>query len=884
VANVSDTCRHFPRGIPDGHVCDAALAVLGDTCSKYDRLSCRPFVGPAGHKLQEWLRSVGLDLEDFYKTNVFPYQTQRDPTTESRAVIAGLQDDLIYRLSQLSNLRLVVPCGDLALEALTGIRRKYAKDPILSKWRGSILKAQIGERNVTVVGTIHPSDANSEPNIAKTALYDWRRIARLAKRFPPSIIGPDPRLTIATTGDLRQLYDRLKANPATRLSFDIETDPSQGEIICCCFATRIDEACSAEYLKYRHLIKDILELPNPKDGQNFLYDAYWLAQDGIRVSNLQYDAGSMFHCLDPNAGPQTTSKDIEDPNAGRSRLKPYSLAYMTSVFTDTPYYKEQGRDEEGRFMRVGGDSAKLVQLQKYNALDGCNTLDVNLALESRLEAERKLDVYKRLYVPMYEPLLDLMLHGVQMDMAQVEPLLVAQRAELLKLQAQITELAGMPLATTKEYKRQPKNFTPGTDGWLREEFSTKFFGTPWVRVTGKSISAAKLKNYLYKILKLPARKHKGKLTTDEEALVSLRLEFPEKCGALIDAVLAFRDSEKVTQYLDKCDADGRVRCTYKQLVQTGRLSSSKNPKGTGLNLQTPTPKIRHLFVPDPGCLMLELDLSQAEDRVLKILSGNTEACRLARLHPSEFDAHTYAAARLFSAVLHREIPLEAVTKQQRNTGKRVRHAKNYGMQARKLQEVLLKEEGIFMPLDDCLALLRAVEQVEPWVGEYQAKIRNIVRTQHRLRNSFGAEIDFTYDRHDEALMRRAYAFLPQSTVGRLLNQQGLIPLHRFISERHLLSRINLQVHDALVISVRREEAYGIMAFTVKSLEEPNLYALPGEQPGMLSIPVEIGLGTSWAKKNRIEWKRLPSEQEFLEAYDKLAQLPKSLESGTRISG
>src|SRR5262249_29904055 len=139
----------------------------------------------------------------------------------------------------------------------------------------------------------------------------------------------------------------------------------------------------------------LLALPNPKVGQNFLYDAYWLAGDNIHVNNLAYDTGAMFHALDPNAGPQTASKDLTDPNAGRSHIKPYSLAYMTSIFTEEPYYKEAGRDEEGRFMRVNGDTSKLAQLQEYNARDACVTLELARSLCEQLEAAGKLVFYKQ---------------------------------------------------------------------------------------------------------------------------------------------------------------------------------------------------------------------------------------------------------------------------------------------------------------------------------------------------------------------------------------------------------------------------------------------------------------------------------------------------------
>jgi len=111
----------------------------------------------------------------------------------------------------------------------------------------------------------------------------------------------------------------------------------------------------------------------------------------------------MFHALDPNAGPQTASKDLEDPNAGRQRIKPYSLAYMTSIFTEEPYYKEAGRDEEGRFMRVNGDANKLHQVQEYNTRDACVTLEIARSLYEQAKEAGLLDPYKQGYRAIFRP-------------------------------------------------------------------------------------------------------------------------------------------------------------------------------------------------------------------------------------------------------------------------------------------------------------------------------------------------------------------------------------------------------------------------------------------------------------------------------------------------
>jgi DNA polymerase len=587
VRQVADACPHYTKGVPDGHKCDARLVLVGEAPGKYEELAGIPFVGLSGHRLREWWSKVGLRRNDFYITNVVPVRPPGNDISKITPNLLELYTNaLLARLGdRLSDPWLVVPTGNTALTATTGIRPRHAGDALITKWRGSILSGSIGRRTVKVVPTIHPAAALRERVLDKTCRADWRRIAAESKTRELDL--PQRELIVEPNrAELRRLYDRLEAQPDLWLSFDIETDPSTGEIVCISFAHDCDLGYSITYLKHRDIIQELLALPNPKVGQNFLYDAYWLAQDDIVVRNLAYDAGAMFHALDPNAGPQTSSKDLEDPNAGRSHIKPYSLAYMTSIFTREPYYKEAGRDEEGRFMRVNGDATKLHQLQEYNARDACVTHEVCDALYRQLEAEEMLEFYDRHYRALYEPNLRTMLHGVRLDVARAESVAAGYQAKMTECKAEVAQLAGMPLESVKVYKRQPKDWAVGNPEFLDSGVASKVYGSPWVRLVGKSLSNDKLKKYLYGILKLPPRKRQGKLVADEATLRDLRLKYPTEAGALIDAILEFRKNEKLSMYLreGKCDSDNRVRCQYKNLVTCASVATCQNGRAVGCSV------------------------------------------------------------------------------------------------------------------------------------------------------------------------------------------------------------------------------------------------------------------------------------------------------------
>jgi hypothetical protein len=135
-------------------------------------------------------------------------------------------------------------------------------------------------------------------------------------------------------------------------------------------------------------------------------------------------------------------------------------------------------------------------------------------------------------------------------------------------------------------------------------------------------------------------------------------------------------------------------------------------------------------------------------------------------------------------------------------------------------------------------------------------------TDRFLENSWGYRLNFQYERLNDDAYRRGYSFDPQSEIGCLMTQWGLIPLHAWFKwkeqgERQPVGAINTDVHDSLFFSVRREYAFEATQYLVTMLEQPRMYH--GET---LSMPCEIKVGTSW--KAAHEWKRMPTQPAFEE--------------------
>lgn len=334
-------------------------------------------------------------------------------------------------------------------------------------------------------------------------------------------------------------------------------------------------------------------------------------------------------------------------------------------------------------------------------------------------------------------------------------------------------------------------------------------------------------------------------------------------GALI---LKIRRAQQLSTFYqaDRVDADGRFRFSIKPNTATGRLSSSESPWGGGSNAQNIDREARGIYLPEPGQFFLEFDLSQVESRICLFLLGTpelgetpalqAERARMRQLAlslPWEFDGHTENAKGIF--------PGEEITKAKRHLGKIVSHGAQRGMGAKTLQENILKEADVYMPLGECERFLENYHRAYPLLRSWFRSIRFQVADRIPLLNSWGRSLSFEHERLGDALYQAAYSFPMQSEAAGLIAQMGVIPAFNYLKERGAKSRLVLQVHDSLLFSVEPTEAWDLYSFVCTSLARP--LQLPG---GPLPVPLECSAGRSWTKE--LELKKPAKNREELEEW------------------
>ncbi len=198
-------------------------------------------------------------------------------------------------------------------------------------------------------------------------------------------------------------------------------------------------------------------------------------------------------------------------------------------------------------------------------------------------------------------------------------------------------------------------------------------------VTGKIFninSPKQIGEILFDVLKIKSKGRKtkgGARSTNVESLEVIKGEHE-----VVSLILKYRELFKLqsTYVLPLSELavdsiDGRIRTTFLQTATaTGRLSS-ENPNLQNVPIGTElASKLRSAFIPAPLHVFLSLDYSQIELRVMASVSGDA---KMIEAFQNDLDIHKLTASNVFN------VPLEEVTKEQRQMAKTLNFGVIYGM-------------------------------------------------------------------------------------------------------------------------------------------------------------------------------------------------------------
>lgn len=416
----------------------------------------------------------------------------------------------------------------------------------------------------------------------------------------------------------------------------------------------------------------------------------------------------------------------------------------------------------------------------------------NLARVQRpkLEAAGLLELLVEIEQPLIRVLAAMERIGLKLDREKVAEMAAGLEDRILDLEREIHELAG-------------REFTIG--------------------------SPQQVGQVLFEELGL-TRKRKGKtgFSTDARVLAQIRSEH-----AIVALIEEWRELTKLKNtYLEPLPAaidtaTGRVHTTFMQVAApTGRISSIQpNLQSIPIRSEVGRP-LRGCFVAEPGNLLVSLDYSQVE---LRVLAHVAEEEVLKGFFRAGEDVHSATAAQVF------EIDPEAVDEAQRSKAKMVNFGIVYGLTGFGLADRLN------IPRAEGEEFVKRYHERFPAVTVFRERVVEEATETGFVRTLLGRRRPLPELRSSQAQVRAQGVRLAMNTVvqgtAADIIKIAMIRAHDALLEEGLSSRLVLQIHDELLFEGPAEEVDAVTGLARREM----VGAFDLDPP----LEVDAGVGESW---------------------------------------
>ena len=510
-----------------------------------------------------------------------------------------------------------------------------------------------------------------------------------------------------------------------------------------------------------------------KIGQNLKYDWKILARHGVRIAPFD-DTMLISYAL--HAGLHGQGMD--------------ALAATYLGHDCIPIKALLGGGKSARTF----DQVPIEEATPYAAEDAEVTWRLWRALKPRLPFARVTRVYETMERPLVPVLAEMEMHGIRVDRARLSRLSGDFAQKMAGLEEEIHRLAG-------------GKFNVGSPKQLGE-----------VLFDQMGLAGGK-------------KGKTGAYATGADVLEELAAQGHELPARVLDWRLL---SKLKSTYTDTLQAainpeTGRVHTSYSIAgAATGRLAST-DPNLQNIPVRTEEGRrIREAFVAEAGNVLLSLDYSQIE---LRILAHIADIPALKEAFREGIDIHAMTASEMFG------VPVEGMDPMIRRQAKAINFGVIYGISAFGLAN------NLRIPREDAKRFIDTYFERFPGIQDYMARTRDFAKAHGFVETLFGRRIHTpeinSKGPHAGFAYRAAINAPIQGTAADVI-RRAMIRVPEAIEG--LPARMLLQVHDELVFEVA-EDAAAETAARVKAVMEAA--AAPVVD---LSVPlvVEAGQGANWA--------------------------------------
>ena len=521
-------------------------------------------------------------------------------------------------------------------------------------------------------------------------------------------------------------------------------------------------------------LKPLLEDPSVmKIGQNMKYDAKIFARYGISIAPID---DTMLLSYAQHAGVH---------NHGMDALSERYLDH-----TPIPIKPLLGSGKSA----ITFDRVPIDQATPYAAEDADVTLRLWQHLKPTLHAAKTTRVYETMERPLVPVLAQMERHGIKVDRDVLSRMSNAFAQKMAGLEAEIHEMAGRP-------------FNVG--------------------------SPAQVGEILFDEMSLEGGKKgkNGKYATGADILEDLATEHEMPLRVLDWRQLSKLKSTYTDALQDHINPDtGRVHTSYSIAgASTGRLAST-DPNLQNIPIRSEEGRrIREAFIAEPGKLLVALDYSQIE---LRILAHVADIESLKQAFRDGMDIHAMTASEMF------DVPLDEMTPDVRRQAKAINFGVIYGISGFGLAR------NLRIPRSEAQGFIDRYFERFPGIKEYMNDTTTFAKEHERVETLFGRVIhtpNINAKGPHAGFAKRAAINAPIQGTAADIIRRAMIRMPDAIAGQP--AKMLLQVHDELLFEVEEDGVDKLIA-TAKEIMEG-----AADPVVKLDVPliVDAGQGANWAE-------------------------------------
>jgi DNA polymerase-1 len=441
------------------------------------------------------------------------------------------------------------------------------------------------------------------------------------------------------------------------------------------------------------------------------------------------------------------------------------------------------------------DKVPIDDAVKYAAEDADITLRLWMLFKPRLHQVQVTTVYETLERPLVPVLADMEMTGIKVDRDHLSRMSNNFAQKMAALEEEIHALAGRP-------------FNVGSPKQLGE-----------ILFDEMGIEGGK-------------KGKTGAYTTGVDVLEDLAAEGYDLPARVLD----WRQMSKLkSTYTDALQTHihpqtGRVHTSYHIAgASTGRLASS-DPNLQNIPIRTEAGRqIREAFVAEEGNVLLSLDYSQIE---LRILAHIADIGELKQAFRDGIDIHALTASQMFG------VPIEGMDPMVRRQAKAINFGVIYGISGFGLAR------NLRIPRKEAQAFIDTYFKRFPGIREYMDQTVAFAKENGFVQTLFGRKIhtaNIGAKGPQAGFAKRAAINAPIQGTAADVIRRAMIRMPE--ATAHLPAKMLLQVHDELIFEVPVSAVEETTAVVRRVMENAAMPAVQLDVP----LTVDAGQGANWAE-------------------------------------